>query len=333
MIDGRESIASHHPDLAVDGEKPARADPALKPQPVVYARNLTKRFNGQSVVRGIDFEIQPGQCFGFLGPNGAGKTTTLRMILGLSPISTGRLEVFGASMPDQGRKVRARIGVVPQTDNLDPDFSVYENLRVYGSYFGLSPRFLDARIEALLGFMELSNRARDKTEALSGGMKRRLAVARALINDPDLMILDEPTTGLDPQVRHLLWTRLRSLVGQGKTLVLTTHYLEEAERLCEELIIMDHGRILDRGSPRDLTQKHVEPQVIEIHAQAVGLSESLSTRFDCRLETVGDSLYCYTNDARPVIEQLEVMPELVYLHRPAHLEDVFLRLTGRELRD
>ncbi len=302
------------------------------PEIIVEAQGLTKRFNATAVVCGIDFRVRRGQCFGFLGPNGAGKTTTLRMILGQSPISAGQLTVFGLPLPQAGSRVRERVGVVPQTDNLDPDFTVIENLRIYAGYFGLGGAELERRIAGLLEFVELDERAHAKIGTLSGGMRRRLTIARALVNDPDLVVLDEPTTGLDPQMRHLIWARLRDLRHQGKTLLLTTHYMEEAERLCDELVIMDHGRILDQGSPRALVRRHVEPEVIEIRApeRLRGLIDGMA---DCRLETVGDTLYCYARDARPVLARIDGAPDLPFLHRPANLEDVFLKLTGRELRE
>ncbi|MGA7799667.1 MAG: ATP-binding cassette domain-containing protein [Gammaproteobacteria bacterium] len=300
---------------------------------IIAARGLSKRFGDRPVVRNIDFTVPAGRCFGFLGPNGAGKTTTLRMILGLSPPSGGALTVFGQPMPAQGRKVRARIGVVPQTDNLDPDFTVAENLLVYGSYFGMPRAQLAARADELLAFVGLTDRARAKTESLSGGMKRRLIIARALINDPELVVLDEPTSGLDPQVRHMIWQRLRALVRRGKTLLLTTHYMEEAERLCDELVVMDAGLILDRGSPAELVARHVEPQVLEIRCEDHAVAAALSGHDGCRMDTVGDTIYCYTHNADPVIDHLRANHELTYLHRPANLEDVFLKLTGHDLRE
>ena len=301
--------------------------------PVITATSLTKRFGESEVVRGIDFSIPAGRCFGFLGPNGAGKTTTLRMILGISPVSDGRLEVFGRPMPAAGREMRRRIGVVPQMDNLDPDFTVEENLRMHGAYFGLDAATVDQRIGPLLEFVELSGRAKAAINALSGGMKRRLTIARALINDPELVVLDEPTTGLDPQARHVIWSRLRDLTAQGKSLLLTTHFMEEAERLCDELVIMDQGRILERGSPRALIDEHCEREVVEVRSGGERARELLATCDATRLDTVGDTLYAYADNARPLVERLEGESGLVFLHRPASLEDVFLRLTGRELRD
>ncbi|HHB12026.1 MAG TPA: ATP-binding cassette domain-containing protein [Chromatiales bacterium] len=303
------------------------------PAVLAQARGLRKRYRGLTAVDGIDFHIEPGICFGFLGPNGAGKTTTLRMLLGLTPPDAGQLEVFGLPLPRCGRDVRQYTGVVPQTDNLDPDFTVEENLRIYGSYFGLKGSELDERIAWLLEFAALAERARARTETLSGGMKRRLTLARALVNAPELVVLDEPTTGLDPQARHLVWARLEQLRAEGTTLLLTTHYMEEAERLCDRLVIMDHGRILAEGSPRELVRCHVEPEVVEIRNAEPTLVTGLSQAGDCRLEQVGSSLYCYTERAAPLLERLRDRKGLVFLHRPAGLEDVFLRLTGRELRD
>ena len=307
--------------------------PSLNTQPVVLARGLTKRFGASEVVRGIDFDVQQGCCFGLLGPNGAGKTTTLRMILGNSDPSGGHLSVFAETVPGAGRAVRARMGVVPQIDNLDPDFTVVENLRIYASYFRLSGSALERRIDELIKFVELSEKRDVRIETLSGGMKRRLSIARALVNDPDLLILDEPTTGLDPQVRHMIWGRLRELKKAGKTLLLTTHYMEEAERLCDELIIMDKGRILDRGSPSQLVERHVEREVVELRAFSEGLQERLKEIPEVRAEEVGDTVYCYTRDGEALLERLKGDPDLVFLHRPGNLEDVFLKLTGHELRD
>ncbi len=300
---------------------------------VVTARGLRKHYGEQVAVDGIDFDIPRGRCFGFLGPNGAGKTTTLRMILGLTPISAGSLSVFGLAIPERAREVRSRVGVVPQTDNLDPDFTVRENLQMYGSYFGLSRRSVEARIDELLAFAALSDRGEAKTETLSGGMKRRLTIARALINQPELVVLDEPTTGLDPQARHVIWSRLADLRSRGTTLILTTHYMEEAERLCDELVIMDRGGILDRGAPRELIARHVEPEVVEVRAETETSVERVASDTGCRLERMGTSLYCYTHDPSALMKRLQADHGLTFLHRPSGLEDVFLKLTGRELRD
>jgi lipooligosaccharide transport system ATP-binding protein len=300
---------------------------------IVVAEGLRKVYGPHVAVDGLDFRIGRGRCFGFLGPNGAGKTTTLRMILGLTPMGDGALSVFGLPIPERAREVRARIGVVPQLDNLDPDFSVAENLRVYASYFGLSGARVETSIHRLLGFANLTDRAASKTDTLSGGMKRRLTIARALINEPELVVLDEPTTGLDPQARHMIWSRLTELKDGGTTLILTTHYMEEAERLCDELVVMDHGRILDQGSPRELIERHVEPEVIEIRGGVNATLAALGERTGCRVESLGTSLYCYTRDAADLLRELREKHGLTFLHRPADLEDVFLRLTGRELRD
>jgi lipooligosaccharide transport system ATP-binding protein len=300
---------------------------------VVQITGLRKQYNGREAVRGIDLSVPAGRCVGLLGPNGAGKTTTLRLLLGQSPVSGGEIRVFGLPIPQAGRAVRARTGVVPQADNLDPDFTVAENLRVYGRYFGIPAATLDARIRELLEFVDLSDRADARIATLSGGMKRRLTIARALVNDPELVVLDEPTTGLDPQVRHMIWGRLRDLRHAGKTLLLTTHYMEEAERLCDELIIMDQGRILEQGTPAALIRKHAEPEVIEVRGEEGLARQALADAGQGRFEAVGDTYYYYTRDARAVVKQLEGMPGLTFLHRPANLEDVFLKLTGRELRE
>jgi lipooligosaccharide transport system ATP-binding protein len=300
---------------------------------VVSASGLTKRYGTFVAVDGVSFAIGRGRCFGFLGPNGAGKTTTLRMILGIAPKDGGALTVFGLPMPEQGRAVRARIGVVPQGDNLDPDFTVEENLEVYASYFGIRGAAARECIASLLDFAALSERRKAKTDTLSGGMKRRLTIARALVNEPELLVLDEPTTGLDPQARHVIWSRLTELRLRGMTLLLTTHYMEEAERLCDALMIMDHGRIMDTGSPRDLIARHVEPDVIEIRGGDGDAFARFAEGRGCRLERQGSSLYCYTHEPAALLDHLRQTRGLTFLHRPAGLEDVFLRLTGRELRD
>ena len=301
--------------------------------PAISVRGLSKLYDGLRVVDGIDLSVPRGICFGMLGPNGAGKTTTLRMLLGLTPPSAGELSVLGLPMPAAARTIRARIGIVPQADTLDPDFTVVENLRIYAAYFGLPRQQVAERIKGLLEFARLQDRRDARVENLSGGMKRRLTLARALINDPELVVLDEPTTGLDPQARHLLWGRLEELRARGTTLLLTTHYMDEAERLCDELVVMDHGRLLDRGSPRELITRHVEPEVIELR----GLSPAAPLPFDippdCRVERHGSSLVIHTHDSRACLARLDAHPQLTVLHRPAGLEDVFLRLTGRELRD
>jgi lipooligosaccharide transport system ATP-binding protein len=301
--------------------------------PVISARGLVKQFDGHRAVDGIAFEVHAGRCFGFVGPNGAGKTTTLRMTMGLTPSGGGTLSVFGLPVAGHAAEIRARAGIVPQADNLDPDFTVEENLFMYAAYFGLSRRRVAARIEALLDFVSLTDRRAAKTDTLSGGMRRRLTIARALINDPELVVLDEPTTGLDPQARHVIWGRLSELRARGKTLLLTTHYMEEAERLCDELVIMDQGRILAQGSPRELIERHVEREVIEMRGGEGAEFLRLAGTAGCRMERMGSSIYCYSQQFAPLIEALRLRPDLKYIHRPAGLEDVFLRLTGRELRD
>jgi lipooligosaccharide transport system ATP-binding protein len=308
-------------------------DDAASGKPVISARGLTKRFDGQRAVNGISFDIYPGRCFGFVGPNGAGKTTTLRMAMGLTPPSGGTLSVFGLPVTGNAPAIRARVGIVPQADNLDPDFTVEENLQIYASYFGLARGQVASRIEGLLEFVSLTDRRAAKTDTLSGGMRRRLTIARALINDPELVVLDEPTTGLDPQARHVIWGRLGELKARGKTLLLTTHYMEEAERLCDELVIMDQGRILAQGSPRELIERHVEREVIEVRGEKGDAFLQLAESSGCRMERMGSSIYCYSQQFAPLIETLKLRHDLKYVHRPTGLEDVFLRLTGRELRD
>ncbi len=301
---------------------------------LLSAAGLVKRYDGIEVVAGIDLAIAPGECFGLLGPNGAGKTTTLRLLLGLIEPDGGAVSMFGLPIPQHAREARERAGIVPQMDNLDPDFTVYENLLVYGRYFGHSDETIKARIPGLLEFANLSARADAKIEALSGGMQRRLTLARALINDPDLIFLDEPTTGLDPQARHAMWQGLRRLLGQGKTILLTTHFMEEAERLCDRLAIMDSGRIIATGSPRVLIAQHIEPQVVEVHGDGVEEWVQSSGRELCeRFERAGDTLFCYTRDHDALLHHLDGQSVLRYLSRPANLEDVFLKLTGRDLRD
>jgi lipooligosaccharide transport system ATP-binding protein len=300
---------------------------------VIETRGLRKRYGAIEVVSGVDLAIPRGGCFGLLGPNGAGKTTTLRMILGQSPPSAGSLHVLGLPMPGQARRVRARLGVVPQTDNLDPDFTVGENLIIYASYFGIGRAEAGHRMGPLLDLVELADRADVPIRQLSGGMKRRLSIARALINAPEVLILDEPTTGLDPQVRHLVWTRLRDLKRAGTTLLLTTHYMEEAERLCDTLVILDAGRVIAQGNPRALIREQVESDVIEIHGDGEPVRRALAALGDSRIEAVGTTHYCYTTTPASLVARLEAIPGVSYAHRGANLEDVFLRLTGRDLRE
>jgi lipooligosaccharide transport system ATP-binding protein len=301
---------------------------------VVSIKSLTKRYSGQSVVDAIDLDVREGECFGLLGPNGAGKTTTLRMLLGMTPPDAGELTVLGQRIPQLARNMRTQVGVVPQMDNLDPDFTVAENLRTYASYFGLSGSAVEQRIATLLDFAHLAQRANASIDSLSGGMKRRLTLARALVNDPRLLILDEPTTGLDPQARQLIWQRLRELKQQGHTLILTTHYMEEAQRLCDRLAIMDHGRIVAVGSPRELIQTHIEPHVIELYGPGVARWRAqFQPEPDTRFEAIGESLFVYLQQEAAAIQDLCRFHDIEFLHRRANLEDVFLKLTGRELRE
>lgn len=301
---------------------------------VLSAHNLRKNYSGQVVVDGLNLSIQSGECFGLLGPNGAGKTTTLRLMLGLIAPDGGELQLLDHTVPQQARAARMRVGVVPQLDNLDPDFTVAENLLVYGRYFGMSDAAIKSRIPGLLEFANLTHKCDAKVPTLSGGMKRRLTLARALINDPDVIFLDEPTTGLDPQARHLIWQRLRELTARGKTLVLTTHFMEEAERLCHRLAVMDNGRIISTGSPRELIAQNIEPQVVEVFGdQATAWAQNHAVQHAQRFEISGESVFCYVEDAQPLLLELQRHPELRYLHRPANMEDVFLKLTGREMRE
>jgi lipooligosaccharide transport system ATP-binding protein len=301
---------------------------------VLKASGLIKRYGGVEVVAGVSLAVARGECFGLLGPNGAGKTTTLRLLLGLVEPDDGQIELLGEPVPRRARHARQRVGVVPQVDNLDPDFTVEENLLVYGRYFGLRDGEIRARIPGLLAFAGLAHRAEARIPTLSGGMKRRLTLARALVNDPELIFLDEPTTGLDPQARHLLWQGLRRLTSQGKTLILTTHFMEEAERLCDRLAIMDQGRIIAEGNPRALIAEHIEPFVVEIYGEEAGRwADAFGALLCRRVERAGESVFCYTDDGEALLNNLRAQPALKVTHRPANLEDVFLKLTGRELRD
>ncbi len=301
---------------------------------VLRVAGLRKRYGDNEVVRGLDFEIRRGECFGLLGPNGAGKTTTLRCCLGLIDPDGGTIEVLDLPVPQAARTARIRVGVVPQVDNLDPDFTVTENLEIYGRYFGIGRKTLADRIPKLLDFAGLASKGSAGIRTLSGGMKRRLTLARALINDPELLILDEPTTGLDPQARHLIWDGLRQLLSQGKTILLTTHFMDEAERLATRLAVIDHGTLIASDTPRALIDAHVEPEVIEVfgddaRAWADVHGRSLAERF----EVAGETAFFYANDPQPLLDKLAHAPGVRYLHRPANLEDLFIKLTGRELRD
>ncbi len=301
--------------------------------PVLSVTGLRKSYGGHEVVAGIDFDVRAGECFGLLGLNGAGKMTTLRFALGLIDPDAGEIRLLGLPVPVEAREARRRAGVVPQFDNLDPDFTAIENLQVYGRYFDLSREAIEARIPHLLEFAGLAGRGTAKIQALSGGMKRRLTLARALVNDPEVIFMDEPTTGLDPQARHLIWERLKRLKQEGKTLLLTTHFMEEAERLCNRLLILDQGRIIALGSPRELIAKHIEPHVVEVHGPGFETWAEEARLLAGRVEIAGETAFCYAQDEEPLVASVKKRPELIYLHRPANLEDVFLKLTGRDLRD
>jgi lipooligosaccharide transport system ATP-binding protein len=304
---------------------------------LVTARGLTKRFGELTAVDAVDFDVHPGESFGFLGPNGAGKSSTMRMIASVSPVTDGSLRVLGMDPAVDGPRIRARLGVVPQEDNLDEELSVYENLLIYGRYFGMARARIDERVRELLAFAQLEERRDSRVEPLSGGMKRRLTIARGLINEPDLLILDEPTTGLDPQARHLLWDRLYRLKQAGVTLIITTHYMDEAEQLCDRLVIMDKGRIAAEGAPRDLIARHSSREVLELRFP-VGTQESAAQRLEGlagRTEVLPDRVLLYTEDADRAADAVAargITPEAT-VSRRATLEDVFLTLTGRRLID
>jgi lipooligosaccharide transport system ATP-binding protein len=305
--------------------------------PIVAARNLVKRFGEFTAVAGIDVEVRPGEAFGFLGPNGAGKSSTMRMIGCVSPVTSGELKIFGLDPATHGREIRSRLGVVPQADQLDMELTVEENLIIYGRYFDLPRKECRRRAAELLEFVQLSDRARSKVEPLSGGMKRRVTIARALINDPELLLLDEPTTGLDPQARHVLWDRLYRLKQRGVTLVLTTHYMDEAEQLCDRLVVMDHGTIVAVGSPRELIHQHSTREVLELR-YAPGENEQRAGALGGigeRLEVLPDRVLVYADDGEAALHEVharEAMP-MTSLVRRSSLEDVFLALTGRTLND
>ena len=303
--------------------------------PLISARGLVKRFGDFTAVDAIDFDVRRGEAFGFLGPNGAGKTSTMRMIGCVSPVTDGTLSVFGLDPVRDGVNIRARLGVVPQQDTLDMELTVRENVVIYGRYFGLPRKELGVRADELLEFVELTERAHDKVEPLSGGMKRRLTIARSLINDPEAMLLDEPTTGLDPQARHVVWDRLYRLKRQGVTLLLTTHYMDEAEQLCDRLVIMDRARIVAEGSPRELIGRFVQREVVELRfVSQDGIASALDGVGD-RLEVLADRIVIGTGDGDAAVEEIHkrgIRPESVLVRRST-LEDVFLTLTGRSLID
>jgi lipooligosaccharide transport system ATP-binding protein len=306
-------------------------------QPLIQARGLVKRFGELCAVDAIDFDLQRGEAFGFLGPNGAGKTSTMRMIGCVSPVTDGTLRVFGLDPDRDGVEIRGRLGVVPQEDSLDLELTVRENIIVYGRYFGLPRSVLKKRTDELLAFVELTERANDRVEPLSGGMKRRLTIARSLVNEPEVILLDEPTTGLDPQARHVVWDRLYRLKKQGVTLLLTTHYMDEAEQLCDRLVVMDKGKIVAAGSPRELIKRYSTREVVELRFEDDdGRPEDFSRWTDgfvSRVEALPDRVLLYTDDgdaAAHALHERGLVPESVLVRRST-LEDVFLHLTGRSL--
>ena len=307
---------------------------------LLRVQGLCKRYGDTSVVDDLSFSIAPGECLGVIGPNGAGKTTTIRMCLGLSAPDAGdiryALDDTGSTlrMPQDAMAIKARLGVVSQLDTLDPDFSCAENLLVYGRYFGMRDGQIRQRIPELLEFASLSSKSASRPAELSGGMKRRLSLARALVNDPRLLLLDEPTTGLDPQARHLMWERLQLLLQQGKSILLTTHFMDEAERLCSRLLVLDHGRKIAEGQPRELIALHLEPDVVEVYGVGAGaLMESPLRALAARVELSGETVFFYTQSAKALLDALAAWPQLRTLHRPANLEDLFLKLTGRQIRE
>jgi lipooligosaccharide transport system ATP-binding protein len=305
---------------------------------ILSVLNLRKTYGAADakhvVINDLSFALKKGECYGLLGPNGAGKTTTLRLCLGLTAPDSGQITLAEREIPKDARPARLRVGVVPQGDNLDPDFTVSENLLVFGRYFGIDDTEIKKRIPALLEFANLTAKKDARIGELSGGMRRRLTLARALVNDPDLIFMDEPTTGLDPQARHMIWERLKTLLGQGKTIFLTTHFMDEAERLCDRLAVIDHGKMIAEGSPRDLITQHIEAQVVEVYGEnALAWGEAEGRHKSARYETSGETVFCYTNDVQPILDSLQNYAGVRYMHRPANLEDLFLKLTGREMRD
>ena len=304
---------------------------------MIKAVGLTKKFDDFVAVDGINFEVKKGEAFGLLGPNGAGKSTTMRMISATSQRTSGQLQILGKDPNQKGPEIRAHLGVVPQSDNLDRELKVWENLFIYGRYFGLSRAFLKKKVEELLAFAQLEEKRDAKTDSLSGGMKRRLTIARALVSEPEILLLDEPTTGLDPQARHVLWDRLFRLKEQGVTLVITTHYMDEAEQLCDRLIVMDKGQIMAEGSPADLIKQYSSKEVLEVRfgsTKNAEAAEKLSGLGD-RVEVLPDRILIYTEDGEKVLKQIVKLgfDPVTSLVRRSSLEDVFLRLTGRQLVD
>jgi lipooligosaccharide transport system ATP-binding protein len=308
---------------------------SLVSAPVIRAAQLVKRYKDFAAVDGLDFEVAPGESFGLLGPNGAGKSTTMRMIGAVSSRTSGELEILGLDPDRYGPEIRSQLGVVPQSDNLDLELRARDNLIIYGRYFGLPRAALGAKADELLAFAQLEDKAKAKVDDLSGGMKRRLTIARALINDPKVLLLDEPTTGLDPQARHILWDRLFRLKEQGTTLVLTTHYMDEAEQLCDRLIVVDKGRIMAEGSPAALIRKYSTKEVLEVRFGSDRNSEVADrvTAVADRVEVLPDRILVYTEDGERALERLtdDGLHPTTSLVRRSSLEDVFLRLTGRSL--
>ncbi len=302
-------------------------------EPLLRIAHLTKKFGAATVVDDLSLEIMPGECLGVIGPNGAGKTTTIRICLGLSAPDSGEIWAFGMPLPERILEAKKRIGVVTQFDSLDPDFTCAENLRVYGAYFGLPRAVINERVPSLLAFAALQGKANAKPGELSGGMKRRLSLGRALVNDPDLLLLDEPTTGLDPQARHLMWERLGTLLQQGKSILLTTHFMDEAERLCDRLLVLDHGRKIAEGTPRGLIAQHLESDVVEVYGEGAAAAAAAHAGLAQRVETSGETVFFYLRDARPLLDALASNHRVRTLHRPANLEDLFLKVTGRQIRD
>lgn len=301
---------------------------------MIEVKDLVKKFNGLVAVRGISFTVQRGECLGILGPNGAGKTTTVRVIQCISPATSGTVSVLGMKASLDERRIRALVGVVPQENDIDPDLTVNENLELFAALFDIPKKVAKARITEHLEFVELKERADDKISSLSGGMKRRLLVARALLNEPSIMILDEPTTGLDPQARHLIWQRLRALKNKGVTMILNTHYMEEAEQLCDRLLILYKGTILREGIPKELVKKEVGDEVVEVRnhkgvKDVLGMLQGL----EFNSEVVGDTLYLYCHESKDILTRLAASETLSVLRRLATLEDVFLKLTGRGLSE
>ena len=319
----------------MDRDRNAKAGLTTGAAPAMLTlERVSKSYTAQRVVNELDLSIRRGECFALLGPNGAGKTTTLRLCLGLTAPDSGTIRLAGLPVPLKGREARIRVGVVPQMDNLDPDFTARENLLVYGRYFGLSDASIRERIPALLEFASLTAKADAKIGELSGGMKRRLTLARSLVNDPDMIFMDEPTTGLDPQARHLIWDRLKTLSADGKTILLTTHFMDEAERLADRVAVVDVGSKIAEGTPRELIDRYIESSVVEVFGDgAKEWGDDEGTKLSARLEISGETVFCYTDAPHGLLERLSARPDLRYLHRPANLEDVFLKLTGREMRD